>query len=61
MGFIIAIDKPAVVPKLPIKPNKKLIVALALALAVALGGMIRVMFVFIRKAVVRNRPISAAS
>ena len=55
-GSIIAIDKPAVVPSSPIKPNKKLIVALA----VVLGGMLGVLFVLIRQAV-RNRSISAAA
>ena len=47
---VIMIDKPAVVPRAPIKPNKKLVVALALVL----GGIVAVLFVFIRQAV-RNR------
>ena len=47
---VIMIDKPARVPRAPIKPNKKLIVALALVL----GGLMAVLFVFIRQAV-RNR------
>lgn len=47
---VIMIDKPASVPRAPIKPNKKLIVALALVL----GGIVAVLFVFIRQAV-RNR------
>ena len=55
-GSIIAIDKPVVLPKFPIKPNKKLIVALA----VVLGGMIGILFVLIRQAI-RNRSISAAT
>ena len=55
-GSIIAIDKPAVVPTSPIKPNTKMIVALA----VLLGGLIGVLFVLIRQAV-RNRSISAAA
>ena len=49
-GSITRIDKPASVPDAPIKPNKKLIVALALVL----GGMVTVLFVLVRQAV-RNR------
>ena len=54
-GPIVAIDKPASVPEAPIKPNKKLIVALA----VVLGGMVAVLFVLIRQAV-RNRTLRSA-
>ena len=55
-GSIVAIDKPPSVPVAPIKPNKKLIVALALVL----GGMVAVLFVLIRQAV-RNRVPKSAS
>lgn len=55
-GSIVAIDKPARVPEGPIKPNKKLIVALA----IVLGGMVAVLFVLIRQAV-RNRALRVAS
>ena len=55
-GSIVAIDKPARVPEGPIKPNKRLIVALALVL----GGMMAVLFVLIRQAV-RNRALRVAS
>ena len=55
-GSIITIDKPARVPEGPIKPNKKLFVALALVL----GGMVGVLFVLIRQAV-RNRALREAS
>lgn len=53
-GSIVAIDKPPGVPVAPIKPNKKLIVALALVL----GGMVAVLFVLIRQAM-RNRMVKA--
>ena len=46
-GSITRIDKPASAPDAPIKPNKKLVVALALVL----GGMVAVLFVLSRQAV----------
>ena len=55
-GAIIAIDKPVSVPESPIKPNKRLIVALALVL----GGMAAVLFVLIRQAI-RNRNTQPAA
>jgi chain length determinant protein (polysaccharide antigen chain regulator) len=55
-GSIVAVDKPVSVPEAPVKPNKQLIIALA----VVLGGMMAVLFVLIRQAV-RNRVPKLAS
>ena len=56
VGGIVKIDKPAIVPRNAIAPNKKLIVVLA----IVLGGMCAVLYVLIRNAIRSHQVNSSA-